>query len=85
MITTITTKGQVTIPAEIRKILNISVGDKVYFTEIEKKERKVVFKIIPQGVVEELAGALSTKIKDKNFKEVRKKAGQLLVQKYKIK
>jgi len=85
MITTITTKGQVTVPAEIRKILNISVGDKVYFTEVEKKERKVVFKIIPQGVVDELAGSLSTKIKDKNFKEVRKKAGQLLVQKYKIK
>lgn len=85
MITTITTKGQVTVPAEIRRILNIAVGDKVYFTEVEKKERKVVFKIIPQGVVDELAGALSTKIKDKNFKEVRKRAGQLLVKKYKIK
>jgi hypothetical protein len=36
-------------------------------------------------LVDELAGALSTKIKDKNFKKVRKKSGQLLVQKYKIK
>ena len=60
MITTITTKGQVTALAEIRKMLNIAVGDKVYFTEV-KKEREVVFKIFPQGVVEELTGALSTK------------------------
>jgi len=36
-------------------------------------------------VVDELAGSLSTKIKDKNFKKVREKAGQLLVKKYRIK
>jgi AbrB family looped-hinge helix DNA binding protein len=41
MITTITTKGQVTVPAEIRKMLNIAVGDKVYFTEVEKKRERL--------------------------------------------
>jgi len=44
MITTITKKGQVTVPAEIRRILNIAVGDKVYFTEVEKKREKLFLK-----------------------------------------
>jgi AbrB family looped-hinge helix DNA binding protein len=84
MITTITTKGQVTVPAEIRKMLNIAVGDKVYFTDVEKEKKKIVLKVIPQGIVEELAGSLSSKIKNKKFKEVRKKAGQLLIKKYQV-
>jgi len=84
MITTVTTKGQVTVPAEIRKILNIGVGDKVYFTSVERKQRKIVLKVIPKGVVEELAGSLSAKIVNKDFKVARKEAGQLLVKKYKL-
>ncbi len=84
-ITTVTTKGQVTIPVEVREMLNIAVGDKVSFADIEPKERKIVIKIVPKDIVKELAGSLSSKIKNSNFKEVRKIAGKLLLKKYKIK
>lgn len=32
----VTSKGQITIPAEVRKVLNLRAGDKVDFFEIEK-------------------------------------------------
>lgn len=35
---TVTTKGQVTIPAEIRKALAIEAGAKVVFTQLEAVE-----------------------------------------------
>lgn len=80
--TTITTKGQVTIPSEVRKMLNISVGDKVSFGEIEVEERKIILKIIPKNIVSELAGSLSSKIRNSNYKKVREITGKLLAKKY---
>lgn len=32
---TLTTKGQITIPAEVRKAMSVSQGDRVEFVEIE--------------------------------------------------
>ena len=32
---TITSKGQITIPARIRKVLHVSAGDRVEFVEVE--------------------------------------------------
>ena len=32
---TITTKGQITIPAEVRRLLNVQTGDRVEFVQIE--------------------------------------------------
>ena len=82
-LTTITTKGQVTIPFEVRQMLNIAIGDKVSFTTIEPDTKEIMIKIIPSNVVDQLAGSLSSKVKNSNFKEVRKIAGKLLGEKYK--
>lgn len=82
-LTTITTKGQVTIPFEVREILNIAIGDKVSFTTIDPTTRKIVIKIISADVVDELAGSLSSKIKNSDYKKVRKASGKLLANKYK--
>jgi len=84
-ISTVTTKGQATIPEEIRRLLNINIGDKVSFTTIEPHTKQIMIKIIPSNVVDQLVGSLSSKVKYVDFKEVRKIAGKLLVKKYKIK
>lgn len=84
-LTTITTKGQVTIPFEVRQMLNIEIGDKVSFTTIEPNAKEIMIKIIPSSVVDQIAGSLSSKVKNYDFKKVRKIAGRLLGEKYKVK
>jgi AbrB family looped-hinge helix DNA binding protein len=32
---TLTTKGQITIPADVRRVLNVEAGDRVEFVQIE--------------------------------------------------
>jgi AbrB family looped-hinge helix DNA binding protein len=32
---TLTSKGQITIPAEVRRVLNVQTGDRVEFVEVE--------------------------------------------------
>lgn len=62
LMTTITTKGQVTIPEEIRRALGASVGDKIAFEKVEKGCRKGTFQVIATSVVDELAGSLKTSV-----------------------
>lgn len=84
-LTTVTTKGQVTIPEAVRQALQINIGDKVAFTKILPTYNEVVIKIIPANIIEELSGSLSTEVKVKSFKQARKEAGKLLIKKYEIK
>lgn len=83
-LTTITTKGQVTIPEPIRQMLGIQIGDKVSFGQIFPSRRQAVIEIIPVNVVDGLFGSLSSKIKEPNYKKAREKAGKLLAKKYNI-
>lgn len=84
-ITTITTKGQVTIPEAVRSAIGAKTGDKVSFSDVVPNYRQVVIKIIPTDIIEELSGSLSTKVREKDYKKARIGAGKLLAQKYKIK
>ncbi len=52
---TITTKGQVTIPKEIRDYLNLDTGSKIDFVIDENGEVKLIPRTIP---VQKLAGIL---------------------------
>lgn len=81
-ITTITTKGQVTIPHSIRRALGTKIGDKVSFTRVLPETKEAMIKIIPAHVVEELSGSLSSRVKENDHKKARAKAGKLLVNKY---
>lgn len=81
-LTTITTKGQVTIPEIVRQMLGASVGDKVAFTKIQPFYREAVIKIIPAKVVDELSGSLSSKVKISDQQKVRKVLKQSLLKKY---
>lgn len=84
-LTTITTKGQVTIPQEVRKALGIKIGDKVSFTKVFPSHKKAVIRIISADIVEELSGSLRAKTKEISHKKARKAAGKILLKKYQIK
>lgn len=81
-ITTITTKGQVTIPFSVRQALGTKIGDKVSFTRVLPQAKEAVIKIIPAHIVEELSGSLSSPVKENDYKKARAKAGKLLIDKY---
>ena len=61
--TTITQKGQVTIPAQVRKVLGLKRGDQVRFIVTKKKEVKV--KTAKRFSIMSLYGSLKPKIKPK--------------------
>jgi antitoxin PrlF len=50
---TITAKGQITIPSQVRDALGVAVGDRIEFVEVDKGQ----FLIIPAtGSIQELKG-----------------------------
>lgn len=60
-LTTVTTKGQVTIPYFVRQRLDIKIGDKVLFGPIREKKNEMMIKLIKQSFVSELFGSLERK------------------------
>lgn len=74
--TTITQKGQVTIPVNIRKKLGVETGQRVVF---EERGDEVVVKAVPDFL--SLMGSIKTKIKyDK--RKARKAVGDYLAKRY---
>jgi antitoxin PrlF len=68
----ITSKGQITLPKEVRKALNVYAGNVVIF---EKEDDKVVIK--PARTLKEFKGFLKGKGKA-DFDEMRKKAKEYI-------
>lgn len=74
-ITTVTTKGQATIPVEIRAKLAVVPGDRIMYRNADPVKREVILKVIPTGsVVDKLAGCLNLdgKVKYVPFEKARK-------------
>ena len=87
-ITSMTSKGQVTIPEAARKLLGALPGDKFLFDDVDPKTKKGTFKVISsKNVVGELFGALNPdgKIPYVPLHIARQKAGCLLGKKYNLK
>lgn len=82
-VTTVTTKGQVTIPEMIRQTLAISVGDKIAFTDVVKEGRQVTIKVIPSQAVEKLAGSLKSPVQSTDHKKAREITAIALGRRYK--
>lgn len=81
-ISTLTSKGQATIPEPLRSYLGLVAGDKIYF-EINPKEKTVNVKKASRSVVDELFGSMANSaIPYKSMKETRKIAGLALAKKY---
>lgn len=81
-ITTVTTKGQVTIPADIRASLGIQAGDRVMF--IPQANKSAVVSAVPRDVVGSLFGSLMTKVRETDHGRARTIAGRTLAKKYQI-
>ena len=56
--TIVTTKGQIVIPAKIRRRLNIKKGTKLY---IEERGNELILKPVTPEYFERIAGVLQTK------------------------
>lgn len=66
--TTITQKGQVTIPVKVRRLLNLRTGDQVKFVVTPKKEVKI--KAAKRVSIMHLYGSLKPRVKVPKFKNV---------------
>lgn len=82
VMTTITTKGQVTIPEAVRRALGASVGDKVAFTDVAHNKKEVTIKIISSLSVEEMYGSLKTSVGYVPHEKARKIAATYLGKRY---
>lgn len=81
-ISTLTSKGQATIPQDIRLFLRLVPGDGVFF-EIDPKEKVVkIKKTSHQSVVDKTYGSLRTKIPYEDINIVRQKAGEIYGRKF---
>jgi len=65
----ITSKGQITLPKEVRKLLNVQEGNVIVF---EKENDKIVIK--PGRTLRDFKGLLKDTNNGENFDEIRKKA-----------
>ncbi len=83
-ISTLTSKGQATIPEPLRSYLGLMAGDKVYFENDPKEKFLKVEKSFPQSIVDELAGSLKTNMPYEDINIVRQKAGKIYGKKFDI-
>ncbi len=74
---TLTSKGQVTIPKEIREVLGLKEHDKVNFV---KRGGSVLIKPI-KGDILDLRGSVKPKNRPENFEEVRKITRKIIARK----
>lgn len=74
--TTITSKGQVTVPAAIRKALGLKTRDRVSFTLTDGGAELRPFK----SVLDRLGGSIKPRKKPEDFKELRALAIEEIVE-----
>jgi len=80
ILTTITNKGQVTIPEDVRLLLRAKAGDRVSFEGIVSERKQATIRIIPGEIVENFYGSLKTKVKFKSRDYEREMTRKLLSQ-----
>ncbi len=78
---TITTKGQVTIPVDMRRYLEMKPGDRVYM-EINHPEKTVQIKKAKKNTVDELYGSLHTDLPYIPIEKAREIAAQEIAKHY---
>ena len=74
LLTVVTRKGQITVPAEIRRALGLREGDKVAFAMEDNQVRLAV----SGSVVERTAGMLKSQQPPQTAKEMREAAEQAI-------
>lgn len=72
----VTSKGQVTIPVEIRRALDLEAGDGLLFEPLKKDMAR--FRVVRQRRLSDLAGALPAKRRYPGKQAVREEVGKAL-------
>ena len=70
-LTVVTRKGQITVPAEIRRALGLKEGDKVAVSLTDPKQREVTLRPV-QSVAEATFGAVTPKKRPEDLKALRR-------------
>ena len=70
-LTTVTRKGQITIPVEIRRALGLQVGDKVAVT-LSEGDKPAAHLRPARSVAERTFGAVTPRRKPEDFRELRR-------------
>ena len=76
----VTSKGQVTIPVKIRRLLSLKPGDRLLF---EEEGQEVRIRALPKRAVSDFLGALDTKIPFPGRDAVRDAAAKSLAKRHK--
>ena len=85
-ISTVTTKGQATIPGEIRRLLSINIGDRIVFLDPIPEKKQIIIQVLSKSdAVDSLFGSLKTNVPYADMKTVREKIGLELGKKYRVK
>ena len=71
LLTVVTRKGQITIPAEIRRSLGIMEGDKVALSLSDEGKPQVILRPV-RSVAELTFGAVTPRKRPEDFKELRR-------------
>lgn len=71
---TVTSKGQVTVPEAVRLFLGIVPGDSLYF-EVEPEKMVARIRRAPKSVVDEIAGSLHSVVPYTDLATVRERVG----------
>lgn len=79
---TLTVKGQVTIPQDMRLMLGVQGGDQIFFEAIPRQKTLKLKKA--HSVVDQLAGSLKSPFGYVPISVVRQKAGEALARKYRL-
>lgn len=76
----VTSKGQVTIPAKIRQLLSIQPGDRLFF---ESAGQEVRIRVVPRRRVVDFLGAFKTSEPFPGTQTVREKVAESLAKRHK--
>ena len=71
LLTVVTRKGQITVPAEIRRVLGLREGDKVALSLVDAETRQVTLRPV-QSVTEMTFGAVRPRKRPEDFKDLRR-------------
>lgn len=79
---TITSKGQVTVPKEIRLRAKIKPGTNAYQWSYDSEREQIVFKVSSGNITQQLAGCMQSSRPYIPYDKVRALAGHSLGEKY---
>jgi AbrB family looped-hinge helix DNA binding protein len=69
-LTRMTRKGQITVPAEIRRALNLQVGDKVALSFVDGETPRAMLRPV-RSVADMTFGSITPRKRPEDFKELR--------------